>query len=347
MDENNLNKGDIVNNQLNSGNLIFFLLKYSKPLIIVAISAAIVSSVVALLIPPKYKSTAVFFPAHNSSLSKGIMTQDSQAKNDITTLGAEDQAEAMLQLLNSDRIKYRIWKKFGLMQHYDIDPDERFANTELQEMWEDNVSFRRTEFNSIKIEVLDRDSIMAADLANAIAALVDSIRNEMVQTRANEALKVVENEYSELQEYIQTLDDSLTFIRKKGVHTYERQAERLVSIYYQAIADNDSRTEAIMQSKLDTIAEYGSSYMSMSQNLGYLRGRLMLLKSKYDELKVDATQSISWKFMVNYAVPSEKKAYPIRWLIVVVSTFSAIVLAIIAILILENLKRFSPSSREQ
>jgi uncharacterized protein involved in exopolysaccharide biosynthesis len=98
---------------------------------------------------------------------------------------------------------------------------------------------------------------------------------------------------------------------------------------------------------LDTIAEYGSSYMSMSQNLGYLRGRLMLLKSKYDELKVDATQSISWKFMVNYAVPSEKKAYPIRWLIVVVSTFSAIVLAIIAILILENLKRFSPSSREQ
>jgi uncharacterized protein involved in exopolysaccharide biosynthesis len=70
------------------------------------------------------------------------------------------------------------------------------------------------------------------------------------------------------------------------------------------------------------------------------RKQLNLLKSKYDEAKVDAEQVLSQKFIVSNAYPAEKKSYPIRWLIVVVSVLSALLLAIVTILIVENIRQF-------
>jgi len=42
---------------------------------------------------------------------------------------------------------------------------------------------------------------------------------------------------------------------------------------------------------------------------------------------------------VNRAWPSEKKAYPIRWLIVVVSTISAFIFGVLVIIGVENYQR--------
>jgi len=42
---------------------------------------------------------------------------------------------------------------------------------------------------------------------------------------------------------------------------------------------------------------------------------------------------LSHKFIVEKAYPADKKTYPIRWLIVILSTFSSILLAIAVILI--------------
>ena len=43
------------------------------------------------------------------------------------------------------------------------------------EKYKSNVKFRRTEFLSIEIAVLDEDAQMAADIANEIASYMDSV----------------------------------------------------------------------------------------------------------------------------------------------------------------------------
>mgnify|MGYP000905269290 CR=1 FL=1 len=50
------------------------------------------------------------------------------------------------------------------------------------------------------------------------------------------------------------------------------------------------------------------------------------------------SSTFSHKFTLEKASVSEKKAYPIRWLIVAVSTISAFLFAIILLLIFEKLK---------
>lgn len=333
------------NAEFDSSNFFVFLLKWRKTLIIIGFAAALVSAIVSLFIQDKYLSTVIFFPANNKSLSKAVLTEDAQAKNDISSFGEEEEAEAMLQMLQSDEIKWKIWGKYDLINHYEIDPSEDFAQTKLSKKWDANVSYKRTEFNSIRIDVMDTDSILAANIANDIAALVDSTKNQMLRDRAKKALEVVEGEYFSLIEYMSQLDDSLTIIRQKGVYDFESQSEMILRAYYQAIADNNGRAVTEMERQLDTLALYGSAYQNMTEQREFLQERLVLLKGKYDEAKVDAQQNGTWKFVVNRAVPAEKKAYPKRSLIVLISTLSTLLLAILSIIGVSNYKKYIEQSK--
>ena len=81
--------------------------------------------------------------------------------------------------------------------------------------------------------------------------------------------------------------------------------------------------------------------MSLRDNLYRMREQSNLLKEKYDQAKVDAEQNFPEKFVVDRAFPAEKKSYPIRWVIVAVSTLSALIIALLAIALLENLKKLN------
>ena len=96
---------------LNSGNLIVFFYKWRKPLIIVSMFAAICSIVVSLLIENKYKSTVVMFPTTTSSISKALLSENNTGHEDVMRLGEEEEAEQMLQILNSDEIRNNIIHK--------------------------------------------------------------------------------------------------------------------------------------------------------------------------------------------------------------------------------------------
>jgi len=326
-------------NQFDSTNLLVFLLKWKKPLIIVSISAALISAVVSLIIPEKFESTYVFFPAYSGSISKGIMTEDAGAKNDIVQFGEEEQAEQMLQILNSESIRNKIVEKYGLYEHYELFEGVEFRNTKLVKQWEDNVSFKRTEFQSIEIRVLDTDKDMAANIANDIAALVDSAKNDMIHERARQAFLVIEKEYLAMVKHMEAMDDTLKWLGAKGIANAEKQAEMLSQEYYKALSSNDSRAALKLKDELDTLGKYGPFQEKVIDEREFELERLFLLKAKYEELKVDKDQNVTHKFTVNRAWPSEKKAYPIRWLIVVVSTISAFIFGVLVIIGVENYQR--------
>jgi len=325
--------------EFDSSNLLVFLLKWRKPLVIVSLSAALISAVVSFIVPEQFLSTVIFFPANTASISKAVMTEDVTGKNDIVAFGEEEQAEQMLQILYSDFIRDRVIEKFDLMAHYEIDLDDQYKLTSLIKEWESKVKFKRTEYQSIRIDVLDTDPQMAADIANEIARLVDVVKNRMQKDRAAEALKVIESEYTKMRDHMKAVDDSLTFMRKQGVHEYEKQIEIISGEYYKAIASGNAQAATKLEQKLDTLAKYGSAFIALTDNSEYERERLILLRSKFEETKVDATEDVPHKFIVNQAWASEKKAYPIRWLVVVISTFSAFLFAVLAIIVIENYRK--------
>jgi uncharacterized protein involved in exopolysaccharide biosynthesis len=227
-------------------------------------------------------------------------------------------------------------QKYDLIHHYNISEDSRYKYTSLFKEYENNVKFRRTEYMAVKITVFDTDPKIAASMANDIAALLDSTKNIMQKERATKAFRIVETEYISLEAEIQTIVDSLQFLGKRGVNDYERQSEVLNMQLAIAISQNNQHAIRLLQEKLDTIGKYGGTFLSLKNSLEFKNEQLTLLKTKYQEAKVDAEEFLPQKFVVNSAYPAERKSYPIRWIILVVTVFIVFFTTVLVIIIVEN-----------
>ncbi len=334
MDKNVKAKSDF-----NSLNVLYFIYKWRKPLILVGIAAFVLSSIVALTIKEKYKSTVILFPATTNSISKALLTENNVKQEDVLQFGEEDEAEQMLQILSSDEIRTKVCEKYNLMAHYGIDSTDKFKRTKLYDEFQSNISFKRTEYMSVKIEVMDSDPELASVIANDIAALHDSTKIRIQRVRALRSLKIVEQEYFQKLQDVKRGIDSMKIINSYGIYDYESQSEVTSEQYAIAMSKGDQRAMKLLEQQLKIIGEYGGAYVSLRENLYMQRKQLNLLKTKYEEVKVDATEVLPQKFIVSNAFPAEKKSYPVRWIIVLVSTFATLLAAIIAILMLENVKQ--------
>ena len=324
----------------NAFDLIQFAWDKKWILIGVSLVAFIASIIVSLSITPKFKSRVIMFPAASVSVSKNlvetsVVTSDTK---DILTFGEDVEAERLLQILYSDKVRDHITQKFHLMQHYDIDTNTtKFPYTQLVNTYKSNVKFRRTEFMSIEIEVLDTDPQMAADIANDIASYVDSAYYQIKLARALEAYNIVENEYNESKTMIEKLTDSLKIIRSLGVYDYESQSEALSKSYGEALGEEKYELAKTIKKQLDIMAKYGGIYVELDYKLEWEVERNSLLKSKMAAAKVNLSSAMTNVFIVDRANKSEQKAVPKRTLIVVVSTLSTFALALLLLLIIDNI----------
>lgn len=333
------------NKEFSSSNLLIYLFKWRKLIILITISGTILSTIASFLITPKYKSSVVFFPANINSISNSILSNLSATK-DFLQYGDEEVAEQFLQLLNSEYIKNRICTKYNLLEHYEIDPDSKYKQTLLYKKYDENVNFKRTKFGSIRIEVLDKDPKMAANIANDISNLLDSVKNKMQQKMAKDALKIVEEEFNKKQKYVSQLQDSLSKLGKMGAFDYKSQSEVLTEQLAIAINKNNNKAIKEIQKRLDILSKYGSTAMFLSNYLEFESEKLSVLRMKYEQIKVDAEKILENKFVVNKAYPAEKKSYPIRWLIVVVSTISSFLFSIVLIIIFQKIKELRQYIKE-
>ena len=334
----------MTNNQsynFNSAGLFLFIYRWKKLLILIGVIAMIASIVFSssFFITPKYKSTVIMFPTSTNSVSKALMADNYGATQDILQFGAEEQSEQLLQILNSNKIRARIIEKYNLLEHYNISSNSKFKNTILFKKYENNIRFRRTEFMAVEIEVLDKDPQMAADIANDIAALLDSTKNTMQRERAIQGLKIVEAEYLKLKNEILKMEDSLKELRKLGINDYETQAEAYNTQHAIALSHNNASGAKAIEEKLKILSEYGSSYVSIRDALEFDKKQLSVLRTKYEEAKVDAEQELPGKFVVNSAFKAEQKSYPIRWLIILVFTLLSMLIGVVTNIVFDYLNR--------
>lgn len=320
---------------MNSNGIWKFMRKKSGMLLVTTALAFISSVIFSLLIDDKYESSVILFPSTTTSISRALLNNENYKEKDFLEFGEEEEAEQLIQILNSDEIRNHIIEKFDLANHYKIDPEAKYKNTNLIREYEGNIDFYRTKFMSVKIEVLDTDPQYAADIANEIARMVDVVRNKMLKKVAQQAFIIVESEYKRLVSDISKMEDTLNQIRAKGVQDYETQVEVLSNQYGAALVAGNSRAAQILSNRLDTISKYGGKYLSLVQQMEYEREKLSDLGTKYAEARVNAETTIDQKFIVNEASPSEKASYPIRWLIVVSSTLATFLFTMIVLILID------------
>lgn len=316
-----------------SKNLVGLLAEYWKSVLIILTVAALLAVLFSspLFITPLYKSTAILYPTSSNSISKVLISTTYQSDKDILEFGENEQTEQMLQVLNSNRIRDKVIAKYQLMEHYGIKPNSKYPYTKLNKLYDSRIKFRRTEYNAVRIIVLDSDPALAAEIANDIAELFDSTMNTMQKEVAVKAYRLVESEYNSLCAEMAALEDSLNTLRALGVFDYESQVEMLSQQLAVELGKGNKQGVKNIQDYLDVLARYGGAYYAISERLDHDRLQLSLVKTKYEEAKVDATEDVPHKFLVTSAFKAEHKTYPIRWIIVTITVIATFVLILLTL----------------
>ncbi len=330
------------NDFTDSFKVAIFLYKWRKTLLILGIVAAVLSAIFSspLFIAPLYKSTVILYPASSNSISNSLLAENANAKQDVLEFGEEAQTQQMLQILNSNKIRDKVIERFKLAEHYGIDPGSKYYQTLLFNRFKSNISFKVTEYLAVRITVLDKDPQLAADIANEIPVMLDSVKNTIQKERALQGFKIVEAEYLIQKQQVQVMEDSLTYFRKKGVNDYETQAEMMNRQLAMEIARGNTKGIKALEEKLNILSEYGGPYVSIRDALLHEKKQLSFLKARYEEAKIDAFDSLPQKFIIENAYKAERKSYPLVWVIVLLSTMSALLAGMLMIFLVERSPEF-------
>ncbi|MBN1133276.1 MAG: hypothetical protein JXR52_06095 [Bacteroidales bacterium] len=305
-----------------SVDLLIYIWKKRVILVIVGLIAGIASIIASLLITPMYKASVVMFPVTDATISKSLLAANYQGRQGVYGFGEEEQAEQLLQVLNSVPIRERIIETYDLMEHYEIDSASKYPQTELIETYRSNINFKLTEFMSVEISVMDKDPQYAADIANDISDLVDTVYSNMKKQRSIRAFKLVEEEYLDAEANLKMLQDS---VYKLTAHLKFKEGSQ--------------SGEDLILELVKTDPENGATYISLINKMQHIIPRVAEMRLRYQEARLETEQDLPYKFIVERAFPPEKKAYPNKSLIVIVSTFSSLLLALIVLIVIDNIRK--------
>jgi len=312
----------------------------------ITLITTLLTGIIVFLMPKQYKSTAVLFPTRQFSVSKLVIEANAGNQEDYMQIGDEDDCEKLIQLLTSDALKLKVADAFNLWTRWKV-RDTNFSYHYLRLKWDEQVSIKRTEFNSIKVEVYDYTANGAAQIANGISDYCDSVRKDMTKSVASEVLKIVKNEYETTLSRMKVLEDSLNVLRGLGVLHYKEQVKDYSKSYAKAIEKNDIGAIKRLEGKLDTLKKYGGAYQNIHDNLEKYGAKYPDIKMKYDEALVNYNTMIPVKFVVEKAKPNEFKARPKRSVYLIITVLACNVLGLFVLLIRERFKELKPELKLQ
>jgi len=314
-----------------SEGLIKFVWSNRKKLLLFTGAAAVLSGIIAFLMTPLFLSTAVVFPAATSSVS---FSEQRNAKAAAMDFGEEEQAEQLVQILQSSRIRDKVVSEFNLMEHYDIDAKGSNKYFKLNEAYNNHISFNRTRFGSIRIDVLDEDPKLAAKIANKIVDLIDTVKNEMIAERTLPAFKVNERKLAQMKHDRDEILRKLDSLADLGVIPLDVRSN-----LFQAYVDaKNPKDREELKAKIDINMKYGAMY----DGLEYMRNEKIVkiedFNVSYEQAESDANTKFNHKFIVERAVEADKKDKPKRLIIIIVSSMAAFFIGLFSLLLWEKYK---------
>jgi len=313
-----------MNSYLQSADIFKVISDSRKPLIIVGVLAAIASAIFSgpAFIKPRYKSEAVLYPSNLSKYSD------------------ESPTEQLIQLLQASDIRDSVIKAFNLYRHYDIDSvANKTHRTEIFKIYDQNISISKTEYESVDIIAYDTDPVYASGIIDSMMSYMNKKARFLQREKSYEVLAMSKHRLDQKKVEMDSIEAEIQSYRDKyGILEYKTQAKEYARAYLKAIQSGSARAANESKDMLKNLETKGGEFSALSEHLWRIRGAYNDLKLEYETYLNDVTKELTYANIITYPVPADKKSYPIRWLIVVVSVSCALFLSFLVLLYLDSQK---------
>lgn len=306
--------------------ILAVLWRWKTPLAVVFalsfLGSAIFSS--PMFVKPKFKSFARVYPTNLKKYSD------------------ESPTEQMIQMLESDAIRDTLCSRFNLDTLYDIEADEPYYKDLLYKEYSDHVQFKKTKFESVEIEVLSTNPQVAYEMVKSIIDLYNVQVKRLQDEKLVEAVNTVKEMMDQKKEEMDFLESELNVLRREfGILDYGSQVKNLSKEYYKLLARSnvDPNKIANVKAELDNLKLKGVEYENLSARLWSVRDSYTSFKLKYEEHVKELNRKKEYAMKIVNPYKSDKKTYPVRWLIVLVSVAIAMSGALGVISFLDRFER--------
>lgn len=271
-------------------------------------------------IRPKYKSTAVVYPVN------------------ILPYSMESPTEQLLQLFNSADVRQMMVEHFGLPVHYSIDTSGGAGKTKLYNIYDENVLVRKTEFESIKIDIYDVSPDTAAAMVNGLIDCVNLKARRLQRSKTKEVVKIFREQLDSKLRQIDSLERIMGELRVRyGLLDYDVQSKEATKNYLKLVSDGASRDKMhAIDSLMHNLESKGGTLVSVTEQLDGLRQSYNEIKVEYDRSVSDLTKELTYSNVVARPYAADAKSYPVRSLVVLVCSLSTLLLALLIFSVIDR-----------
>lgn len=295
-----------MNKYFDNASLFKVIFRWKWHIIAVTIVAAALGAIFSgpKFITPKYKSEAVVYP------------------NGLSEFSDETYTEQMLQVMESQEIMDSVVKIFDLMNHYGIDENYKYAKTTLIGEYHDRISISKTPYDAVKIKVLDKDPQIACDIANEIIRLYNVKFSSIHKSKKWENVRSFERLLKQKLAFIDSLKKELAKVTEDGnLINYQYLSKDNSSVFLSGNGNNSENITAAI-SLIELVTSQSNDYSEV--------------RHFYEEELRQAESEITYSNIISEPFVSDKKATPVRWIIVALCGIGALLLSILVVLALDK-----------
>ena len=300
------------------------LMKWKYQLLIIILVTAGLAALFSgpRFITPLYKSYAVVYPSNLQLYSK------------------ESATEQMMQVVNSQDITDSVINKFDLLKHYKIDTNYKYFRTKLLRLYGEYIKISKTSYEAVDVEVLDRNPDTAKQMVDAILHFY----NIKMQNMQREKFRELADAYAGQMQRERTVMDSIKnrlqeLGTQKGIFEYTYQSQQIMMAYLHNVQGSPEAVNTKEAKRLaKNMGKYGGELVQLVNMLQHEAAAYVQVKMSYEAEYRHVISNVTYTNVVTHPFVSDKKSYPVRWLIVVIAVLSVFTLSLVIISIMEKNK---------
>lgn len=286
--------------------------------------AAIISS--SLFIKPKFKSTGKIYPVNTQIYSK------------------ESESEQMLEDIRSVDLKFRLIEAFHLDKVYKISKSDPLYKTYIIDKLNKNTSFKKTEFETVEISVLDENPQRASDMVDSMILYFNQHLQHQHSVKYLEVADIAQRDLTMKNAEIDSLSNLLsTYSKDYNLLDYNAQVEAATTGLMEAAARGGDQRPA--KEMLENLKQKGIEFNRLHSQLKDFQRVADSLKVQHDWGISHGTKKITYSIVVENPFPADKKSFPVRWLIVMLSALGAFMASIIVVLLIDYVNETNKSKK--
>lgn len=272
---------------------------------------------------PEYKSSAVIYPAN------------------IVSYAGESPTEQLMQFLSSVDVKNAVIKDFNLIKHYKIDTTDKYWYSRLLTQYDRNVEIMATEYEAVELKVFDVSPDTAYRMVNDIINVLNRKILSTQREKSMEAANMVKLQLDRRKKEV----DSLAALSKMlsveyGLLDYGNQTREVEKAYYQALASGrGGKAMDETSNQIKNLEEKGEQFKEVNTHLNNAITDYDDILAKYQEQLRNMDKQLTFTNVVAQPYPSDKKAYPIRLLYVLLTSVAVFIFSVMLLRFLEKIKQ--------